>query len=112
MELALYQILIPVFCVVMIAKAASHYLRHERTLREMIVLTIFWGGMAAVALFPDATSVVAGVLGIKSNVNAVIFLILGLLSYMCFSLFISVENLEQVVTRLTRELALKEKDKE
>lgn len=110
MNLALYQILIPAFCVLMIAKSVSHFLRHERTVRELLVLLAFWGGIAAMAIFPDATSVVVGFLGIKSNVNAIIFMVLAMLSYLCLYLFISVENLDHQVTKLTRELALRDKE--
>lgn len=110
MQLALYQILVPAFCVLMIAKTVSHFLRHERTVRELLAILVFWGGIAALALFPDVMSVVAGFLGIKSNVNAVIFIILGILSYLCLYLFISVENLEHQVTLLTRQLALRDKE--
>jgi len=109
MELPLYQILIPGFCLLMIAKAFSHFLRHERTLRELLTLILIWGAIGLAALFPSATSVIAGFLGIKSNVNAILFTSIAFLAYLSFSLFISVENLEHVVTRLTRELALREK---
>lgn len=108
MELPLYQILIPGFCLLMIAKAFSHFLRHERTLRELLALILVWGAVGLGALFPSATSFLAGILGIKSNVNAILFTAIGFLCYLSFSLFISVENLEHVVTRLTREIALRD----
>lgn len=108
MELALYQILILAFCLVMILKALSHFFRQERTIRELVTLLLFWGSLATIAMFPDVTSVIATIFGIKSNVNALVFTLLGLLSYFCLSLMMSVENLEQVVTKLTRELALRE----
>ena len=50
---SLYQLLVPLFAVLMIAKAVSQFLRHRRTLRELFVLCTIWSGVSLVAIFPD-----------------------------------------------------------
>lgn len=108
MNFPLYQIIVPLFCLVMIAKAFSHFLRKDKTMRELVAWFIFWGLIASASLFPEITSYLSSVLGIKSNVNAVVFSTLGILSYLCFKLMVQVENQEHQITKLTREIALRE----
>jgi len=108
MNFPVYQILVPLICLLMILKAGSHYLRKDKTLREFIAWFLFWGLIATVALYPELTTYLAGVLGIKSNVNAVVFTALGILSYLCFKLVVIVERSEQEITKLTRAIAVEE----
>lgn len=108
MNIALYQILVPCFCFVFILKAFSHYFRGEKTIRELISWVIVWGAIAGIAFFPNATSQIALFLGIKSNVNAILFTISGILLYLVFKLMIGLENTEQHITVLTRRLALRD----
>lgn len=108
MDLALYQIIVPFLCFLLIAKAFSNYFRGKKTIRELIALSIFWLIVALIAIFPFLTEKLAFILGIKSNVNAVVFTSLGILSYICFRLLIVSENQEQELTRLTRALALRD----
>lgn len=77
-------------------------------MRELIGWIIFWGTLALIAIFPSLTDKLALLLGIKSNVNALVFTLLGILSYICFRLLVVSENQEQELTRLTRAMALKE----
>lgn len=108
MDIALYQIIVPVAALVMIMRAFSRFFRGGKTIRELIGWIFFWGCIAVVAIFPTLTEYLSGVLGIKSNVNAIVFTILGVLSYLCFKMVVSVEENERSLTRLTREMAKKE----
>lgn len=108
MDIAVYQIIVPVVALIMIMRAFSRYFRGEKTIRELIGWILFWGCIAAVAIFPTLTEYLAGVLGIKSNVNAIVFTLLGILSYLSFKLVVAVEENERSLTRLTRELAKSE----
>ena len=104
--MALYQIIVPFICLVFIARAISHFLRNEKTIRELVAWIFFWGFIGAIALFPKITEKMAEVLGIKSNVNAILFTMLGIVSYISFKLIVMVENMSQQITKLTRALAL------
>lgn len=108
MNIALYQIIVPIVALIMIMRAFSRFFRGNKTLRELLGWIVFWGCIAVVALFPTLTEYLAGVLGIKSNVNAIVFTLLGVLSYLCFKLVVAAEENERALTRLTRELAKKE----
>ena len=112
MNIAIYQILVPIVCIFFIAKASSNFFRGKKTIRELMGWIAFWGGIMIIAIVPEITEQLALVLGIKSNVNALVFSLLGILSYISFKLLVISENQEQELTRLTRALALKDFDKE
>jgi hypothetical protein len=107
MEITAYKILVPLFGLCMIAKAASRFRRHQRTLRELVVLIIIWSGIVFAALLPDLTMHWFSVLtGIKSGFYAIIFFMLVLLSYGYLTLFVKLEDTERLLTELVRTLAL------
>ncbi len=108
MDIAVYQIIVPLVALVMVMRAFSRFFRGSKTLRELFGWIAFWGCIAVIAIFPTLTEHLAGVLGIKSNVNAIVFTLLGVLSYLCFKLVVAVEENERAVTALTREMAKQE----
>ena len=106
---SLYQLLVPLFAVLMIAKAVSQFLRHRRTLRELFVLRTIWSGVSLVAVFPDFSMHWLSVFtGIKSGFYALIFFTLVVLVYGFLQLLIKMEDNERTLTELVRKIALTE----
>jgi hypothetical protein len=106
---SLYQLLVPLFALLMIAKATSRFLRHQLSIRELIVWLLIWCGASFVALFPDPSMAwFATVTGIKSGINALIFFVLVVLLYGFLRLYIMLEDTERKLTELVRRIALKE----
>jgi hypothetical protein len=109
---SLYQLLVPLFAVLMIAKAVSQFFRHRRTLRELFVLCLIWSGVSLVAIFPDFSMHWLSLLtGIKSGFNALIFFNLVVLVYGFLQLLIKMEDNERILTELVRKIALSELSK-
>lgn len=106
---SLYQLLVPLFAVLMIAKAVSQFLRHRRTRRELFVLCLIWLGVSLVAIFPDfSMHWLSRLTGIKSGFNALIFFTLVVLVYGFLQLFIKMEDNERTLTEMVRKIALSE----
>jgi hypothetical protein len=106
---SLYQLLVPLFAVLMIAKAVSQFLRHRRTLRELVVLCAIWSGVSLVAIFPDfSMHWLSKFTGIKSGFYALIFFTLVVLVYGFLQLLIKMEDNERTLTELVRKIALTE----
>jgi hypothetical protein len=106
---SLYQLLVPLFAVLMIAKAVSQFLRRRRTLRELFVLCIIWSGVSLVAVFPDfSMHWLSKLTGIKSGFYALIFFTLVVLVYGFLQLLIKMEDNERTLTELVRKIALTE----
>ncbi|MEO6077670.1 MAG: DUF2304 domain-containing protein [Candidatus Andersenbacteria bacterium] len=69
-----------------------------------------WGGMAAVALFPDFTNVLAKFIGLEGNINAVILIGFLLVFLIIFKILSVVERIEQDITKIIRKKAIGEAD--
>ena len=108
-DLQFYQIAIVVISLVMIYFGLEKFFQRQatQTLFKLIVRIIIWGGMSAVALFPDLTDKIADFIGIEGNINAVILLGFLLVFLLIFKILAVVERLEQQISTLIRQDALK-----
>lgn len=103
----LYKLIVPVIGLALLAASLRSYVKSQSTLFEMIFWAIFWSFVVSLSLFPDTiTDFVAKSLGIKSNVNAIIFTGLGVLFFMQFNLFFIIKKQNRVITGLIRKIAL------
>ncbi|MCA9385074.1 DUF2304 domain-containing protein [Candidatus Dojkabacteria bacterium] len=106
MSLALYQIIVPCIAGVFILRAFSNFIRHRRTIRELVAVSGFWSGLAAFSIFPDALAELAQFIGIKDYINGITFFSLGLLFYAVFKILLALYRNEKQITRLVRKEAL------
>lgn len=104
----LYQIVIVVLAAGMIFQGIKNFSKSGQTFLKLSVRLIVWGGMALVAIFPSFTTVLARVIGLEGNINAVILSGFLLIFLMIFKILSALERLEQHVTELTKRDALKE----
>ena len=113
MKFHVYQIAISIISAVMIYKGVASYVKGEtgQTLLKVSVRIIVWGGMAFIAIFPEFTRIVAKVIGIEGNINAVILTGFLLIFLIIFKLLSAIEKLEQGLSEVTRKEALNEIDK-
>lgn len=110
MSLALYQVVIAVLAIFMIGQGIKNFIQHEsgQTFVKLAVRVIVWGGMAAIAIWPNLSNDVALWIGIAGNINAVILVGFILVFLMVFKLLSAIERLEQQLTALTRQETLKD----
>jgi hypothetical protein len=113
MTIHVYQIAISIISAIMIYKGIASYIKGEtgQTFLKVSVRVIVWGGMAFIAIFPEFTRIVAKVIGIEGNINAVILTGFLLIFLMMFKLLSAIEKLEQGLSEVTRKEALNEIDK-
>lgn len=76
----------------------------------LFIWTLVWIVLLALSIFPEATGYFASLTGIGRGLDVI--LILGLIGcyYLIFRIYNMIENIEQEITQLTRELALQRKD--
>lgn len=112
MEIRYFQIIIPLFVLLLLLWQIRGYLKSRSGLYETILISLFWGGIAIVAIFPDFFSdLIAKVFGIKDNVNAIIFFALGLGFYFQLQIYKLLKKQDQQLTELTRKVALDNAEK-
>lgn len=105
-QLEIYQWLVPLIAIFFIARTVLQYRADRRTFRGLVIWSTFWVCLAIFALVPNEVSQkLANMLGIKDNVNAIIFIGLGILFFLIFSLSSTVDRLERQLTELVREIA-------
>ena len=73
----------------------------------LIFWTALWTLAVAFAFAPQGVSYFADLIGIRRGTDFVVYLSIILLFYMSFRVYVRFETLEQHITKLTRELALK-----
>ncbi len=113
MEIRIFQIIVPVVALLFIIGLITRYRKAKATTGETLFSVTFWLAVGVFALFPDKISnFLARLFGIKDNVNAIIFVGLGLLFYAQFALYNLIKEQQRSLTKLTRELALKEAGEE
>jgi len=111
MELTAYQIVTPLVAFVAVTYAWNLVVRQKKTLWEALLWTVFWSGIAMIAIYPNSIDYLTAITGIADRENAVVVTFLGILFFIVFYLVIRMENLEQRQTRVIRKLALKDLEK-
>jgi hypothetical protein len=107
MEIRYFQIIIPIISLLFIVRQFIAYRKKILNIYETIIIALFWVGVTCLALFPDFFSdIIANIFGIKDNINALIFFALGLLFYFQLQMYKIIKKQDQVITDLTRKIAL------
>ena len=113
MKIEFYQILVPLLALFFIVELVRKFRTSKISPQEAFAGSLFWISLAIFAMFPDFFSKQAAELfGIKNNVNAVIFVSLGIMFFFQYKLFFMFKKQEQELTRLTRQIALHPREKE
>jgi hypothetical protein len=114
MKMHIYQIAVSAISAIMIYQGILQYVkgRTGQTVLKLSARIVVWGGMGAIAIFPDLSNKIANVIGIAGNINAVILIGFILVFLMMFKLLSAIEKLEQSLSEVTRNDALKEIKKE
>ena len=113
MQIEIYQWLVPLIGLIYIVRTVRQYIKKKRSVRNMVVWVVFWCTIILLAIIPNEISFkIAELLGFKNNVNAIIFVALGLLFLLVFYLSSTIERLETQITELVRKMALEEEEDE
>lgn len=107
--LHLYQVIILVIAGIMIYQGFQKFLKHQsgQSILKLFTRVFIWGGMATIVLFPTLTNTLASLIGIADNINAAILTGFIFIFLIIFKLLSAIERLEQQITTVTREKAIK-----
>ncbi len=107
-EFTPYQVVVPLFSFLMLAYAWNLVVRQKKTIWEGGLWTIFWCAIAYISLVPSSLQYLSSITGIKKNENAATITAIGVLFFMMFYFIIRLEEMEQRLTKIVREKALKD----
>ncbi|WP_455240734.1 DUF2304 family protein [Methanothermobacter tenebrarum] len=71
-----------------------------------------WGFLIVISISPNVTSYIANIMGIGRGLDLIIILAIIGAYYLLFRIYIMIENLEMEITKLVRELALRESEED
>ncbi len=107
-EFTPYQVVVPLFSFLMVAYAWNLVVRQKKTIWEGGLWTIFWSAIAYISLVPSSLQYLSSITGIKKNENAATITAIGVLFFMMFYFIIRLEEMEQRLTKIVRDKALKD----
>lgn len=102
------QIVLTLFLGLAITRVVSAIRVNQISWRRGLLWIALWSTGIFVVWFPDTTLVVAQVAGVKRGVDAVLYILVALMTYLIFRLYAAIEKQDQVITRLVSELALRD----
>ncbi len=110
MKFHFYQIVIVGISSIMLFQGIKEFVKREagQTFVKLMVRLIVWGGMVLVAIYPDFTRLMANIIGIEDNINAIIMTGFLFVFVLIFKLLSAIEKIEQNVSELTRKEAMSE----
>jgi len=107
--LEVYQFIAPALSVYYIYRIAVELRLRRKFIFTNVIWLGFWAVIAVLAIVPHEFSTqLANLLGIKSNINAIIFVSLAFVIVLAFYLSAKIETMDRKITDLVRQLALDE----
>ncbi|BDH79681.1 MAG TPA: DUF2304 family protein [Methanothermobacter sp.] len=77
-----------------------------------IIWLVVWFSLIIISISPNATSYLANVIGIGRGLDLILILAIIGAYYLLFRIYIMIENIEMEITKLVRELALREEEEQ
>lgn len=105
------QIVLLLFVAFAILKTAGRAVRRDITRAQLVFWCLVWLAIAAAALFPQWTVVVANRLGVGRGSDLVLYVAVALLLYVVFRLTVRMERIDRAMTKVVRKQALDNLDK-
>ncbi len=106
MALMLYQYIGIIIGIVGIIYTFLRFRENKMSLGMLFIWSIVWVVLIVLSIFPEATGYFANLTGIGRGLDVI--LILGLIGcyYLIFRIYNMIENIEQEITQIAREIAL------
>lgn len=106
------QIILVVFFLFAIAKVIGRFRQDELSKTATIFWVAFWLAAGLVVILPDTTFYFARLVGVARGADLVVYSGLALLFFVAFRLMVKQGRMERNLTKLTREMALYNQDKD
>jgi len=99
------------FVVFVVLRAAYRYFKKEIRGRELIVWLIFWAAVGMAILTPQTIDPLAQRVGVERGADLLLYISVLVLFYVVFKIMVKLENIDRQITKIVRQVALREEDK-
>jgi small membrane protein len=105
----LLQIIITVFALFALSRSFLRFRKGSESILEFIIWIFIWSSVVLVVFFPEITQIPAKILGIGRGMDVLVYLSIVALFYSIYRIYAKIEKIEQDITSLVRNDALKKK---
>ncbi len=107
------QIAIVTFSLFVIIRVIIKYTQHAISFKEWITWTILWSIVGVATALPQTTDIVASKVGLETGrgVDLVVYISIPVIFYILFRLFAKIDRLESDITKIVREIAIRDINK-
>ncbi|MBE6508334.1 MAG: DUF2304 domain-containing protein [Methanobrevibacter sp.] len=102
----LYSILFPIISIIAIIWFLLRYLKEKNSLITTVLWAIFWILVSLFAIFPNFSNSFARLFGITRGLDFIIIIVFAVLVYTIFILYTKIDQLEDDVNKIVKEVAL------
>lgn len=99
-----------IFSSLMLIERINRFLKKQtgQSILKFLATFVIWGIILIISIFPDFAYFISGKLGMGENLNTLIFLGFVVTFMLIFKILSIIENIEQRITEIVREISLKE----
>lgn len=101
------QILVTIFIVFILLKLFLQKQKNKISLLSFLIWFLLWLAVLLVFWLPDTTSYLAAWLGIGRGADLVVYLSILVIFYMIFKIFVRLNKIENEITKVVRDDAIK-----
>jgi len=103
-----FQIILTLFALFAIVRTTRQYQRRKVSLHWLLLWNGLWAVVIATALYPKTADAIAGAVGVGRGADLALYMAVVTLAYLVFRLFVRQEETEHSVTKLVREIAIRD----
>jgi hypothetical protein len=105
--ISIVQILIIIFVIFAWSRAFLRMRGKSISIGEFLFWSFIWIAIIFMAIFPDVVSGLSNMVGVGRAVDLVMYISVTLLFYLLFRLYVKIDIQSKEITKLVRELAIK-----
>ena len=106
--MTLIQIILVVFFIFALSRVIHRFRVHDINLAVALAWSAVWIAAGVAVVLPQTTFYLARLTGVGRGADVIVYVSIAVLVFIVFHLVIQLQKLDQAVTKLTRELALKD----
>lgn len=102
----LYSLIFPIISIIAILGIVLRYMKGRNSFMTVVLWSIFWIFVSVFALFPNLSTSFASFFGITRGLDFVIILVFVILFYIAIKLYFIVDNMQNDLNKVVKEVAL------
>ncbi|HLD88587.1 MAG TPA: DUF2304 family protein [Candidatus Nanoarchaeia archaeon] len=106
-----FQVIVVLFALFALSRAFLRFREGKMSLKEMLFWILLWASVIFVVFFSRMTFIISRIFGIGRGIDLVVYVSIVALFYLIFRIYVKIENIEQDITKIVREVALRKRGK-